>query len=128
MTTFPGSPRLLKGAIIGFDLWNPLASVIAFQYNPDTMTRRLDVRAQKDWNEWEDKSEALRLSGPPRETISLNIEFDATDQPEPINPLSVISGVYPSLSALEMLIYPKSLDVITQAAAKAVGTLEIKSV
>ena len=41
MTSFPGSPRLVKGAIVGIDPLNPLASVIVFQYNPDTMTRRL---------------------------------------------------------------------------------------
>jgi len=45
MTTFPGSPRLLKGAIVGLDPTNPLASVIVFQYNPDTMTRRLEARS-----------------------------------------------------------------------------------
>src|SRR6266436_5398804 len=44
MTTFPGSPRLLKGAIIGLDPTNPLASIVVFQYNPDTMTRRLPAR------------------------------------------------------------------------------------
>ena len=36
MTTFPGSPKLTKGAIIGLDLFNPLANVIIFQYNPKT--------------------------------------------------------------------------------------------
>lgn len=34
MTTFPGSPRLIKGALIGIDPFNPLASVVVFQYNP----------------------------------------------------------------------------------------------
>jgi hypothetical protein len=29
----------MKGAIIGLDPFNPLASVIIFQYNPDTLTR-----------------------------------------------------------------------------------------
>lgn len=43
MTTFPGSPRLLKGAIVGVDLFNPLASVILFQYNPDMLTRALEA-------------------------------------------------------------------------------------
>jgi hypothetical protein len=41
VTTFPGSPRLIKGALIGIDPLNPLTSVVVFQYNPDTMTRRL---------------------------------------------------------------------------------------
>ena len=44
MTTFPCSPRLLKGALIGLDPFNPLASVVLFQYNPDTLTRRLEAR------------------------------------------------------------------------------------
>ena len=32
MTTFPGSPRVMKGALIGIDIFNPLASVIVFPY------------------------------------------------------------------------------------------------
>jgi hypothetical protein len=35
MSSFPGSPRLIKGAIVGIDPFNPLASVVVFQYNPD---------------------------------------------------------------------------------------------
>jgi hypothetical protein len=34
MSSFPGSPRLLIGAIIGLDLINPLASTVVFQYKP----------------------------------------------------------------------------------------------
>jgi len=124
MTTFPNSPHLLKGALIGLDPANPLASVIIFQYNPDTMTRRLDARSTGGTDRG-DRSEAFRLSGPPRETITMNVEFDATDQPEPTNPLSVAFGVYPSLSALEMLLYPKSAVVIANAAAAQAGILEI---
>lgn len=43
MTSFPGSPRLVKGAIVGVDAMNPLASVVVFQYNSDTMTRRREA-------------------------------------------------------------------------------------
>jgi hypothetical protein len=28
MTSFPGSPRLMKGTLVGLDILNPLASVI----------------------------------------------------------------------------------------------------
>ena len=31
MTTFPGSPPVQKGALVGLDPFNPLASVIVFQ-------------------------------------------------------------------------------------------------
>src|SRR5882672_7750493 len=110
MSAFPGSPRLLKGALVGMDPFNPLASVVVFQYNPDTMTRRLEPRAMG--GEGGDRSEAFRLTGPPKETITLAVEIDATDQLELANPLAVASGVTPSLAALEMLLYPKSALVI----------------
>ena len=124
MTTFPNSPRLMKGALIGLDPVNPLASIIVFQYNPDTMTRRLDARSTGG-NEWNDKSEAFRLTGPPRETITLNVELDATDQLEKSEILAVNAGVYPALSALEMLLYPKSDKVIRDTALALAGNIEI---
>jgi hypothetical protein len=123
MTTFPGSPRLIKGAIIGADKANPLASVIVFQYNPDTMTRRLEARTSG--GESADRSEALRLFGPPKETITLSIEVDATDQLEKANPLAVAAGINPTLAALEMLFYPKSTLVLANLTAAESGFIEI---
>ena len=72
MSSFPGSPQVLKGAIIGLDPFNPLASVIIFQYNPDTLIRTLT--AQTTGSDNADKGEALRLKGPPRETIKPDAE------------------------------------------------------
>jgi hypothetical protein len=124
MSSFPGSPRLLKGAIIGLDQANPLASIIVFQYNPDTMTRKLEARTSGG-GQGTDRTEALRFTGPPKETITLNIEVDATDQLEEGNPLATTVGIYPALSALEMLLYPKSLSVIANAALAQIGTIEL---
>lgn len=124
MSTFPGSPRLLKGAIIGLDPINPLASVVVFQYNPDTMTRRLEARSTGG-SEGSDRSEAFRLTGPPKETITLNIEVDAADQLEQANPIAIVSGVSPTLAALEMLLYPKSSTVIANTALALIGNIEI---
>lgn len=122
MTTFPGSPRLLKGAIVGIDLFNPLASVVIFQYNPDTMTRTLQAQTS---GEGGDKAEALRLKGAPVETIKLDVEIDASDQLEKGDDLAANLGIYPQLSALEMLIYPKSALVIANTVLLAAGTLEV---
>lgn len=122
MSTFPGSPRLMKGALIGVDLFNPLASVVVFQYNPDTMTRRLEPRSIGGEGE---RGEAFRLSGPPKETITLSIEVDATDQLADGNPLAIVSGITPTLAALEMMLYPKSALVIANTLLAAVGTVEI---
>src|SRR5829696_7067430 len=123
MSTFPGSPKTQKGAIVGIDPVNPLASVIVFQYNPDTLTRTL--QAQTIGAGGGDRSEAMRLRGAPIEDIRLIVEIDATDQLEQRDPLATTLGIYPQLSALEMLIYPKSALVIANTILLAVGTIEI---
>jgi hypothetical protein len=122
MTAFPGSPKLTKGAIVGIDKFNPLASVVIFQYNPKTMTRRLEAATPSGEGA---QREALRLSGAPKETIDLEVEIDATDQLEASDATAAALGIYPQLSALEMLLYPKSLQVITNTALMAAGVTEI---
>jgi hypothetical protein len=122
MSSFPGSPRLLKGAIIGVDLFNPLASIAVFQYNPDTVTRTLQAQSSGDGGA---RAEAMRLKGPPVETLKLDIELDATDQLETGDGLATKLGIYPQLSALEMLVYPKSALVIANTILLAAGTIEI---
>jgi len=121
MTTFPRSPRLMKGAIVGIDKANPLASVIIFQYNPAKMTRTLNTRSGSEGA----TSEVTRVSGAPEETIQLDIEIDATDQLEKAEATAVSMGIYPQLSALEMLLYPKTTSVITNTVLMAAGTMEI---
>lgn len=122
MTTFPRAPRLQKGAIVGLDSFNPLASVIVFQYNPDTLTRTVRARAA---GEEADRREALRLQGPPRETISLEVEIDATDQLERGEATATSAGIHPALASLEMLLYPKSALVVANEALARLGVVEV---
>lgn len=122
MTTFPGVPRLLRGAIVAIALPNPTPQVIPFQYNPVTLTRTLEVKAA---GEEGSTSEALRLEGAPTESIKLDLEFDATDKLEFGDPTAVQQGIYPQLSALETLIYPPSSLVITNQILLSLGTIQI---
>ena len=123
MTT-PISPRLVKGAIVGIDPLNPLASVIVFQYNPDTLTRQ--VTAQLSGGEGgASRAEPTRLRGAPVETITLEVEIDATDQLEGADPVATTMGIHPQLAALEMLLYPKMASVIANTALLLAGTIEI---
>lgn len=101
---------------------NPLSSVVAFQYNPDTMTRRLEARGATGDG---DRGEAYRLTGPPKETITLTVEVDATDQLEEANPIATAGGIYPTLAALEMMVYPKSALVIANTVLTLAGTIEV---
>jgi hypothetical protein len=45
MTGYSRSPRLLKGAIVAFDLPAPVPRVIPFQINPESMSRTLEARS-----------------------------------------------------------------------------------
>jgi hypothetical protein len=126
MTTFPGSPRIVKGGIV---LVHPhsgaVQRVIVLQYNPDTLTRTLQAEAVG--GEAGDRLEALRLKGAPVETIKLEAELDVTDQlefPEQ-NPNAVQLGLHPQLAALETIVYPSSSDVQTNLDLAAFGTIEI---
>ena len=121
----PQSPRLQKGAIVGIDPVDPVGpvvSVIVFQYNPNTLTRTLRPRASASEGE---KGEAYRLAGPPEESIRVDVEIDAADQLDRGEESAVDKGVYPQLSALEMLVYPKSAGVIANTALLRLGTIEV---
>jgi hypothetical protein len=118
-------PRMVRGAIVGLDPFNPLASVIVFQYNPDTLRRSLKANSGADPAREGARDEALRLKGAPQETISLDVEIDATDQLAKGDAITERLGIYPQLSALEMLVYPKSALVIANTVLLALGTIEV---
>lgn len=124
MTTFPGSPQVQKGAIVGLDPVNPLASVIVFQYNPDKLTRTLTAQTVGG-GAGAAQGEALRLKGPPKESIKLVVEIDAADQLERVDGLATTMGLHPTLAALEMLLYPKSALAIANEVLARVGVIEI---
>lgn len=126
MTTFPGSPRLLKGGIVLIDPNTSVVQrIIVMQYNPDTLSRTLQV--QGVGGEGGDRQEALRLKGPPVETIKLDAEIDATDQLEfpKQNSSTAELGIFPQLAALETIIYPSSSQLQNNNSQAKSGTLEI---
>ena len=123
MSSFPGSPRLIKGGIVLIDPNSgAVQRIIALQYNPDTLSRTLQVQGV---GEKADRSEALRLKGPAIETFKVEAEIDATDQLEVSDQIAVQVGLYPQLAALETLIYPTSSELITNNTLAHAGTLEI---
>jgi hypothetical protein len=125
MNTFPNSPCLRKGALVGLDPANPLASIIFFQYNPEKVTRTLTPQTTASEGGQASPGEAMRLAGPPQEEIRLDIEIDAIDQLEKAQPAALTMGIYPQLSALEMLLYPKSAIVIGNQVLLAAGVIEV---
>jgi hypothetical protein len=124
ISTFPGSPVLVKGGIVLIDpSSSAIQRIIVLQYNPDTLSRTLQVQGVGAGNSH--RSEAMRLTGPPIETIKIEAEIDATDQLEVSDKTTLDSGILPQLAAFETIIYPSSSQLITNNTLAQTGTLEI---
>lgn len=117
------SPKLQKGAILTFDpVTGVKLSTIMLQYNPETLTRSFKPQTVGDEP---DRSEILRLKGPPVETIQCELEIDATDQLAASNSTTISVGIQPQLAILELLLYPSSSVLNINEVLSLLGTIEI---
>jgi contractile injection system tube protein len=122
---FPGSPRLLKGALVVFEAIVPVpTNIIAFQYNPESVTRSFQPQHNPSTDPRRNSGSVEHLL-PPTESLRLTVELDATDQLEEANPLAIATGLHPTLAALELLLYPPSTDVILTKILAAVGSARV---
>ncbi|GAB4574780.1 MAG: hypothetical protein Kow0077_23040 [Anaerolineae bacterium] len=121
MTTYPGSPRLFRGAIVTLD-GSRIARAIPFQYNPNTLSRTLEAQVIESQS---GSGEQPRFSGAPVETIKVEIKLSAVDGLEQADDNAQQLGIYPQLAALETLLYPSSQSVKLNATLLKLGTIEI---
>jgi hypothetical protein len=123
--TTPLSPRLLKGGLVQLDPGSGrVLRVIGLQYNPDTLSRTLQVQAA---GESGDRSTALRLKGAAVETIKVEIEIEGAERladPDS-NPTAVKLGIQPELAVLETLVHARADDLQANDALAAAGVLEV---
>ena len=124
-SSFPQSPRLIKGGIVLIDpKTSAVRRIIPLQYNPDTISRTIEVKGTESGGQGE-RSEPLRLTGPPVETITLEAEIDATDALEDGDALAGEVGLAAHLAALETILYPESERLTANNRLAGLGTLEI---
>lgn len=125
MTPQSTSPRWIKGALVAIDLANQGAAptTIAFQYNPESLTRNLTPRsAMRD----EGRAEALGFAGAPEETFSVDVRIDATiDAALAAGAATADMGIHHLLAALEVLLYPRSDQVGNNDKLLGQGQIEI---
>jgi hypothetical protein len=105
--------QYLRGALIEFteSFPIPVPNVILFQYNPETMTHTWTPAKTGGSNTpGQNASNPLAVTGPPEEAFSFNLVMDSNDTIADGSAitagLATISGVYPRLAALEMLLFP----------------------
>jgi hypothetical protein len=128
---FPRSPKLLKGALVAYEsqFLGPVPNVIVFQYNPDQLGRTLASRSEppQPGNVGAAREDVLQVLGPPVENINLAVRLDASDQLEQPqqHPQIVQFGLHPALAALELLLYPKSSQILSNLALASEGKTEV---
>jgi len=125
MTTFPGSPKLIKGGIVQYDVdSSQVKRVISLQINPETLNRSFQIQGIEG-GEGGDRSQALRLKGSPVESYSLEATIDATDLLEQGDAVTAEFGIQRELNALEGIVYPTSAELRENNNLALSGTLEI---
>ena len=100
----------LKGAFInlGAGLLGALPNIVVFQFNPDRVTRTPSLVHPPPRMDGAGKRPASTQPDEPSQTISFSLRIDATDQLAQSNPIAAASGILPTLSAIELLMVPKS--------------------
>lgn len=97
---------LLKGALVeyGSDFLGPLPNVVLFQFNPERLTRNIQIpRRPVSGANNRETSQAGESSV---EKITLQARFSAADQLAANNVLARTMGVGPRLAALEKMVHP----------------------
>lgn len=114
---------LLRGALIeyGSDLFGPIPNVVIFQFNPESLSRNIQIPPRPTGATSRETSQAGDI---PVEKITLTARFSAADQLSQNNPIARAFGVGPQLAALEKMVHPsaqisgligKALDAIGDA-------------
>jgi hypothetical protein len=108
------SPKLLKGALVEFSerFIGPIPNIIIFQYNPESLSRSLEVwqpPAPREDGEGEESAPSASTAQPsdPPESFTVELVVDATDDLEAGDPVAVVTGVADRIAAMEMLLYPQ---------------------
>ena len=110
----------MRGALIeyGTDFLGPIPNVVIFQFNPETLTRNIEIPARPTGGAARESSSA---GEPPIEKFTIKALFSAADHLNSNNPLARGFGVGPYLAALEKMARPETKGLLG-AALDAVGS------
>lgn len=112
---------LMRGALIeyGSDFFGPLPNVVIFQFNPETLTRTIQIPSRPTSGA---SRETTQAGEPSIEKISLKASFSAADEFGENKVLARLFGVGTRLAALEKMVHPAGpLSDLIGAGLSAVG-------
>jgi hypothetical protein len=109
--------KYFRGAFIEFTsaFLIPIPNIILFQYNPESLTHTWTPAAPaapSGGAAGPGAGNPLAVTGNPGEEFSFSLALDSSDTiadgSPPASALASISGIYPTLAALEMLLFPST--------------------
>src|SRR4051812_8038821 len=108
---------VLRGAFInlGAGLLGGLPNIVIFQFNPERVSRTPRLAQPPGTPVGAGQVDATQQAASPTEALSFTLRLDASDQLAEGNPIAAASGILPALSALELLMVPKSAMTIDLA-------------
>jgi len=111
---------LMRGALIeyGSDFMGPIPNVVIFQFNPDTLSRTVQI-PQRPASAL--ARETTQAGEPSVEKITLKASFSAADELGKNKVLARLFGVGTRLAALEKMVYPSNTLVGKIGAALGLG-------
>jgi hypothetical protein len=107
---------LMRGALVeyGSGFMGPMPNVVIFQFNPETLTRSVQIPARPASAT---ARETTQAGEPTVETITLKASFSAADELGKNKALARLFGVGTRLAALEKMVYPSNELVAAIGAA-----------
>lgn len=115
--------HLVKGALVSRSPSRTTPTFVVFQYNPASLRR--SATPQIVGGENHERSESVRITGVPVETITLEIEIDATEELAAADPIAATPGITPQLAALELLSSPTTAQIVHYDQQLSYGGMEI---
>jgi len=115
--------KTIKGALIeyGSDFLGPIPNVVVFQFNPEKLSRTIEIPPRPVNANTRETSQA---GEPPYERFTVEAQFSAADQRNTGNPIGLTMGVGPQLAALEAMVYPvQTQGGVIGAVVDAIGSL-----
>ena len=113
--------HFIKGAMVeyGSDFLGPLPNVVIFQFNPESLTRTIQIPSRPTGGS---ARETTQAGEPSVEKISFKAQFSAADGMGTGNLLARTMGVGPRLAALEKMVHPAApISGLIGAAIDAIG-------
>lgn len=111
---------LMRGALIeyGSDFMGPIPNVVIFQFNPETLSRTVQIPPRSTGAT---SRETTQAGEPAVEKITLKASFSAADEFGDNKVLARLFGVGTRLAALEKMVYPSNDLLAAIGAALGLG-------